>query len=98
MHYISKTKKVNERSSFFIDGKVVQNVSEFTYPGINITSNGSFQSTLKNLSCKASSPIFALNSRFKLKKIPVKAAFKLFDTTILPILFKHMDQKYGVFT
>ena len=81
-----KQNKVNKRSSLFIDGKVVQNVSEFTYLGVNIKSNGSFQSTLKSLSCKASCPIFALNSRFKLNKIPVKAAFKLFDTTILPIL------------
>ena len=60
-----KQNKVNKRSSFFIDGQGVQNVSEFTYLGVNIKSSGSFQSTLKNLSCKASSAIFALNCRFK---------------------------------
>ena len=45
-----KQNKVNKRSSFFKDGKVVQNISEFTYLGVNIKFNGSFQSTLKNLS------------------------------------------------
>ena len=54
-----KQNKVDKRSSFFTDGKVVQNVSEFTYLGVNIKSNGSFQSTLKNLSCKASTNIRA---------------------------------------
>ena len=91
-----KQSKVNRRSSFFIDGKVVQNVSEFIYLGVNIKSNGSFHSTLKNLSCKASSAIFALNSRFKLNKIPVKAAFKLFDTTILPIL-TYGSEVWGIY-
>ena len=57
-----KQNKVNKRSSFFIDGKVVENVSEFTCLGVNIKSNGSFKSTLRNLSCKASSAIFAINS------------------------------------
>ena len=38
-----KQNKVNKRSSFFIDGKVVQSVLEFTYLGVNIKSNGSFQ-------------------------------------------------------
>ena len=55
-----KQNKANKKSSLFIEGKVVQNVSEFTYLGINIKSNGSFQSILKNLSCKASCAIFAL--------------------------------------
>ena len=90
-----KQNKVNKRSSFFIDGKVVQNVSEFTYLGVNIKSNDSFQSTLKSLSCKASSAIFALNSRFKLNKIPVKAALKLFVTTILPIYFNIWVRSMG---
>ena len=91
-----KQSKINKRSSFSIHGKVVQNVSEFTYLGVNIKSSGSFQSTLKNLSFKASSAIFALNSRFNSNKIPVKAAFKLFDTTILPIL-TYGSEVWGVY-
>ena len=91
-----KQNTVNKRSSFFINGKVVQNVSEFACLGVNIKSNRSFQSTLKNLSCKASSAIFALNSRFKLNKNPVKATFKLFDTTILPIL-TYGSEVWGVY-
>ena len=63
---------------------------------VNIKSSGSFQSTLKNLSCKVSGAIFALNSRFKLNKIPVKAAFKLFDTTILLIL-TYGSEVWGVY-
>ena len=93
---LQKQNKVNKRSSLFIDGKIVQNVSEFTYLGVDVKFNGSFQSTLKNLSCIASYAIFALNSRFKLNTIPVKAAFKLFDTTILPIL-TYGSEVWGVY-
>ena len=58
--------------------------------------SSSFQSTLKNLSCKVSCAISALNSGFKLNKIPVKAAFKLFHITILPIL-KYGSEIWGVY-
>ena len=38
------------------------------------------------LSTKANRPLLALNSRFKLKYLPVKIALKLFDSMIAPIL------------
>ena len=81
-----KNNKVNKKSQFYIYNKPVSNVSEFTYLGINITANGNFTPTLTNLSSKGIKAIFASSSKFKLKPLPQKAAFKLFDSTIMPIL------------
>ena len=91
-----KNNKVNKKSQFYIDNKPVSNVSEFTYLGINITANGNFIPTLTNLSSKGMKAIFALNSKFKLKRLPPKAAFKLSDSTIMPIL-TYGSEVWGIF-
>ena len=47
---------------------------------------GSFQPAMRDLSDKANRAIFSLNSRYKLNKLPLNIAFKLFGTMIMPIL------------
>ena len=52
--------------------------------------------TLTNLSSKGMKAIFALNSKLKLKRFPLKAAYKLFDSTIMPIL-TYGSEVWGIF-
>ena len=63
-----KNSKIIKRPN--IDGRPVSKA-------VNIMGNGSLQTTLTNLSLKGTNIIFALNSKFKLKRRPPKAAFKL---------------------
>ena len=80
-----RNKKYNK--AFLIDNTPLENVTDYTYLGLNIDASCSFNVTHKLLASKANRTIFALNSRFKLKLLPVKAALKLFDSTISSILF-----------
>ena len=72
--------------SFNIGNTPLQNVKEFTYLEITINGAGSFQPAMRDLSDQANRAIFSLNSRYKLNKLPLNIAFKLFDTMITPIL------------
>ena len=66
--------------------RTIKNVKEFTYLGITFNGSTSFQPALKELSNKANRALFALNSKFKLSKLPLDIAIKLFDVMISPIL------------
>ena len=72
--------------SFNIGITPLENVKEFRYLGITINGAGSFQPAMRDLGDKADRAIFSLNSRYKLNKLPLNVAFKLFDTMIMPIL------------
>ena len=72
--------------SFNIGNTPLGNVKEFTYLGITINGDGFFQPAMRVLSDKANRAIFSLNSCYKLNKLPLNIAFKLFDTMITPIL------------
>ena len=72
--------------SFNIENTPLGNVKEFTYLGITINGDGSFQPAMRDLSDKANGAIFSLNSCYKLNKLPLNIAFKLFDTMITSIL------------
>ena len=69
--------------SFNIGNTPLGNVKEL---GITINGDGSFQPAMRDLSDKANRAIFSLNSCYKLNKLPLNIAFKLFDTMITPIL------------
>ena len=84
MTFHKRNKKYNK--TFLIENTPLENVTDYTYLGLNIDASCSFKGTHKLLASKANRAIFALNSRFKLKLLPVKAALKLFDSTISPIL------------
>ena len=74
------------KQNFSINNSPLENVTEFTYLGITINAACNFKDTLSILSSKANRALLALNSRFKIKFLPIKAALKLFDSTITPIL------------
>ncbi len=79
-------RKYKYNRNFFIDNTPLENVTEYTYLGITVDAKCSFKETIKMLSCKANRAIYAVNSRYQLKHLPVQAALKLFDSTITPIL------------
>ena len=72
--------------SFNTGNTPLENVKEFTYLGVTINGAGSFQPAMRDLSDKANRAICSLNSRYKLNKLPLNIAFKLFDTMIMLIL------------
>ena len=59
------------KNKFFIKGIPLENVTEFTYLGITTDDACSFKDTLRVLSSKATRALFALDSRFKLKNLPI---------------------------
>ena len=70
--------------------KEIESVSSFNYLGMIINANGSLHNSVENLSCKAQRAVYALNNRFPIKRLPIKAALKLFfqyfvDSIITPI-------------
>ena len=90
---ISKTKcmkfyKINKNYDhhFYLDGKEIDNVTEFTYLGVTINATCSFKICIQNLDVKATRALFAINSRYSLHKLPINIALKLFDSLIVPIL------------
>ena len=71
--------KRNKKDVFNIGTTELENVTEYTYLGLEINVTGSFQNSLDMLSEN-------LNNKAKLKQIPVKTALRLFDAVVLPIL------------
>ena len=71
---------------FIIEDNLLENVCQFTYLGVDISATGSLEPSADSLCTKANKAKYALNNFAKLKCIPVKAAIRLFDATILPIL------------
>ena len=75
------------KSTFSVNKVVLENVKNVKYLGFTINSkNCSFLPTLEDLSIKAKRVIYALNSKTKISRFPIKLALKLFDTLIKPIL------------
>ena len=77
--------KINElhNQQFRFGERTVKNVKEFTYLGVTFNGSTSFQPALKELSNKA------LNSKYKLKKLPlyiaIKKTVRCYDITYLPV-------------
>ena len=63
-----------------------EGLQNLTYLGITFNGLTSFQPVLKELSNKANRALFALNSKYKLGKLPLDISIKLFGAMIPPIL------------
>ena len=64
----------------------------YTYLGINVSSNGNFRINKINLMEKTRRSIFATRRYLDFSKLPIHLANKIFDSLFLPIL---TDLKYG---
>ena len=81
-----------EKTTFMINRKIIENVKEFKYLGTTINKKKcSFTPTLKELGAKANRAIYAINSKIKLKGLPINYALKIFDAAILPILLYNSE-------
>lgn len=81
-----KTSNRPENFEILYEGSVLENVRNFIYLGVNISSNGKFYQAQKHLSEQASKALFSLNNLFRDNILCVQDKLKLFDSLILPIL------------
>ena len=81
MKFVKVNKLYDE--SCDIGNTLLENVKEFTYLEKALNGAGSFQPAMDD---KVNRAIFALNSSYKLNKLNLNIAFKLFGTMIMPIL------------
>ena len=75
------------KGNIHINNVPLEDVKSFKYLGFTISAkNCSFSKTLDDLSIKANRAIFALNNKFKISKLPIRLALKIFQAQIIPIL------------
>ena len=83
------------KNTLRINGITIENVKTFRYLGFTVgAKNCSFNGTCEDLGTKTKRAIFALNSKIKLSRIPIKLALKIFATQLAPILL-YTERKYG---
>lgn len=75
-------------------GSALENVRNFIYLGVNVSSNGKFYQTQKHLSEQASKALFSLNYLSRDNILCVQDKLKLCD--LLVYLFLHKGEKSGV--
>ena len=79
-------KSTRDKFSFFLNGTPIDKASQYSYLGINFSTNGSFANSKKALVEKARRSIFASKRYLDFNKLPINTCNKLFDTLFLPIL------------
>ena len=79
-------KSTYEKQHFFINGNKIEIVNNYTYLGINVSSNGSFRINKINLMEKTRRSIFASRRYLDFSKLPIHLANKIFASLFLPIL------------
>ena len=80
------TKKRTPKLNITISGKVLEEVEEFIYLGVNFNKTGNFAKTSEYMRIKAQKALFSLTMSLIYKPIPISTMLKIFDKTIMPIL------------
>ena len=75
-----------EQFGVYYDDILLENVRNFIYLGVNISSNGKFFQAQKHLSDQASKALFALSKIFDSRMLCIEDKLKLFDALVQPIL------------
>ena len=75
-----------EQFDVYYDDILLENVRNFIYLGVNISSNGKFFQAQKHLSDQASKALFALSKIFDSRMLCIEDKIKLFDALVQPIL------------
>lgn len=82
-----KTRKSTiEKYNFLVNNKQIEIVKDYTYLGVNFSSNGSFANHKEKLKEKTRRSIFATRRYLDFSKLPTKICNKIFDALFLPIL------------
>ena len=80
------------KSNFNVEGIPIEIVQTFTYLRCTISAKYcQFQSTIDDLTIKASHAIFAIKSKIMLSKLPPKLAVKKINSQIVPILLSRSE-------
>ena len=91
------TKKRTPKLNITISGKVLGQVEEFIYLGVNFNKTGNFAKTSEYMRIKAQKALFSLTRSLIYKPIPISTMLKIFDKTIMPILLYGSDV-WGTFS
>lgn len=75
-----------EKVDFYYNNIRLDNVKNYTYLGVCLSSNGKFHQCQKYLAEQGSKALYALNTLFDCTSLNIKDKLKLFDSMILPIL------------
>ena len=70
----------------YFDEILLENVRQFIYLGVNISSNGKFLQAQKHLTEQASKALFALSNIFDSTMLCIGVKIKLFESLVQPIL------------
>ena len=71
---------------FKLNGRLIENVKEFKYLGLNLTKNNNWNRTQKNIAQRASSSLHSLSTILNNLELPSSTKLKLFDSLIEPII------------
>ena len=91
-----KKLRKEHKYKFFLDKNSVDIVSQYTYLGIKLTSNGKFSDGIEVLREKSKFAMGAFQKRFNLSRLPVDIANKIFDSMIMPIL-TYSAEVWGIY-
>ena len=84
-----------EPSFVYYRNNQIQNVSEYTFLGITLKSNGNLSHSTTDLVKKATKALFCIKSyTTSLNNLPVKVANNLFDSLVKPIMTYNSEVTY----
>ena len=78
--------RLHQNWTFFFKGNPLETVKDYTYLGVVFKSNGKFTANIDTIILRSEKALFQLNQKIRKLSLPPKVAFKLFDSTVLPIM------------
>ena len=79
-------KSIIDKYKFLVNNENIEIVNNYTYLGVNFSTNGSFTNHEEKLKEKTRRSIFATRWYLDFLRLPTNISSKLFDTLFLPIL------------
>ena len=86
MVFNSSGRILKESAGYYLLGRELESVREYTYLGITLTANGSLKTAISNLSTKSTRAILMMRRSIDANALSAWALFKLYDALIEPIL------------
>ena len=89
-------KSIVHKNCFQINKHSIEIVSNYTYLGINFSSNGNFKTCKINPNDKVRRSFFATRRYLDFSKVPIDIANKLFNSLFLPTLL-YGSEIWGIY-
>ena len=74
------------KTTFKLEGQILENVNEYKYLGVYLSKSGSFKSAKQHIAEQANKALFALLKKSRTLGLPSDIQIDLFDKTVKPIL------------